>query len=36
MGDPHKRPPAGAPLPLTLHPGSRSDFDSACAAAKHP
>jgi hypothetical protein len=34
-GDPHKRPAAGTPLQLTLHPGSRSDFDSACAAAKH-
>jgi hypothetical protein len=36
VGDPHKRPAAGAPLQLTLHRGSRSDFDSACAAAKHP
>jgi hypothetical protein len=35
VGDPHKRPAAGTPLQLTLHPGSRSDFDSACAAAKH-
>jgi hypothetical protein len=34
-GDPAKRPPAGESLPLTLHPGSRSDFDAACSAAKH-
>jgi hypothetical protein len=33
-GDPGKRPPAGAPLQITLQEGSRSDFDSACAAAK--
>jgi hypothetical protein len=36
MGDPHKRPAAGAPVQLTLHAGSRSDFDAACAAAKRP
>ena len=26
--------PAGEPIPLTLHPGSGSDFDAACAAVK--
>jgi hypothetical protein len=35
-GDPHKRPEPGAPLQVTLHPGSRSDFDAACSTAKHP
>ncbi len=34
-GDPHKRPGPGAPLQLTLHQGSRSDFNAACAAARH-
>ena len=33
-GDPHKRPGPGTPLQFTLHEGSRSDFDAACAAAK--
>jgi hypothetical protein len=35
-GDPHKRPEPSAPLQLTLHQGSRSDFNAACATAKHP
>jgi hypothetical protein len=35
-GDPHKRPEPGTPLQLTLHAGSRSDFNAACAAAKRP
>ena len=34
-GDPHKRPEPGAPLQVTLHPGSHSDFHSACAAVTH-
>ena len=32
-GDQNKRP-LGAPIPLTLHPGSGSDFEAACAAVK--
>ena len=33
-GDLRKRPPPGAPLRVTIHEGSRSDFDAACSAAK--
>lgn len=33
-GDPHKRPSKGAPLELTLHEGSRSEFLNGCAAVK--
>jgi hypothetical protein len=32
-GDRYKRP-LGEPIPLTLHPGSGSEFDAACAAVK--
>jgi hypothetical protein len=32
-GDRYKHP-KGEPIPLTLHPGSGSDFDTACAAVK--
>lgn len=32
-GDRYKRP-LGEPIPLTLHAGSGSDFDAACAAVK--
>jgi hypothetical protein len=35
-GDPRKHPAPGQPLMLTLHEGSRSDFNAACAAAKRP
>jgi hypothetical protein len=32
--NPHMRPNAQEVVPLTLHEGSRSDFDAACAAIK--
>jgi hypothetical protein len=32
-GDPNKRPNHGAPIAVTIHEGSRGDFDAACAAA---
>jgi hypothetical protein len=31
-GDPTKRPNHGPPIAVTIHEGSRSDFDAACAA----
>jgi len=34
VGDSRNRPNKGTPLTLTLHEGSRSSFDAACAAAK--
>jgi hypothetical protein len=34
VGDPHKRPQPGKPLPLKLQEGSRAAFEDACAAAR--
>jgi hypothetical protein len=35
-GEPHKRPPPGPPIPITLHEGSRSNFDATCSAIHRP